>query len=293
MSRLRGRHFIITVNGSESDVRTTFKAFKQEVKTAYTNGIIRNFSGQLERGEQTNNLHAQIYLGFYDVCGKRKIESILGTNAYHVEPSKNPKGSWLYCQKADTRVGNPCASEWSDTNQGERTDIGDCINAIRDANGDTKQLGDDNLEVYVRHHAGFEKIARTIRDTGVPKVLDKEVVILWGVPGSGKSYTARILENCEDLEYENNFFEFDEFSTNLVLDEADKCDISTKMWLKLLDKYKVRLNVKGGWKTFSPSKLVLTANKDPEDWLFCRHPGLYRRVTRVVYYENEWNGSDL
>lgn len=289
---LRGRHFLITWNDESATKKEWNKRAQKLHKHCRESKTIRNFSGQVERGEETNNLHLQVYLGFYDRTSKSAIDVLLGTDAYHVELAKKPKAGWNYCQKEETRVGYSFCSEWQDTNQGARTDIGNALENLRLVNGDASQLGEDNQECYVKYHGGFDKIGKQIRDKiALSRSSDqgrRNVIIYWGEPGTGKTWTALNKHKATFVEYDGKYFEFDQTSDTVLIDEADKSpwrELPASMWLRMLDSYSYKMRVLYGHAIWNPKTIILTMNEDPEDWFFNRNEGLRRRVSEVIHLD--------
>lgn len=289
--RVRGRHFIITVNGERKDVKKAFRCYSEKIKEYYPERIW-NTSGQLEKGEESKKLHAQIYIGFKDPEGKKIVDEILGTTAYHLEGCRSPKASWNYCKKEDTRVGAGVSFPWRDNAQGKRTDIENAIENLQECDGIIKNMDAEHIPTYVKFHSGFDKVARLIiNEKRSVQVQKKEVIVHWGVAGAGKTYSAR-QAGATSVQYRNGFFRFNEESDIVVFDEADKMDINEEMWLKLLDNYPLEVNVKGGWAIFNPTKIYITSNLDPQYWLTVTD-ALKRRITTVIEFKEVWNTSGL
>lgn len=93
--------------------------------------------------------------------------------------------------------------------------------------------------------------------------------------------------NASPCEYANGFFEFDEFATTILIDEADRLNIPIERWLKLLDNYPTKVNVKGGWKTFNPERIILTANSDPELWI-TYDDAAKRRIHKIKHFDTSY-----
>lgn len=290
---LHGRHFFITWNDdekqSEKDIKWWNKQAKLVEKRCEQCENLRNFSGQVERGEDTNKFHLQIYLGFIRKVRRKPIDALLGTNAYHVEYAKGPKKAWNYCKKEETRVGYSFHSEWQDTNQGERTDIGRTLDNLRLVNGDTSQLGEDCEECYVKYHGGFDKIGKNIRNKiALGRSTDggkRNVIIYWGEPGVGKTYRALKVHGATFVEFDGKHFEFDQTSDTVLIDEADKSpwrELPASGWLRMLDSYSYKMRVMYGHAIWNPKTIILTMNQNPEEWFFNRNEGLRRRVTQVI-----------
>lgn len=277
--KMRARHFLVTHNGPEEEVRTAFKNFKANVKS----DKVRNFSGQLEIGGNSTRLHGQYYVGFFKTTRQSALYNILGTRAIHVECAENPKGAWNYCKKDETREGNAFYAEFSDCNPGKRTDISETLDEIHRLDGNIRKLGMDNAKTYVKYHAGIDKLAKIWADQALQTPVRRRVLVFWGESGAGKTYRAIHKHKGTLVEYANGFFNFDPFSECLIMDEGDLMDISTGMWLRLLDSYPMQVNIKGGWATWNPKKIIITCNKDPADWLFT-NPAMVRRVKLVKHF---------
>lgn len=80
--------------------------------------------------------------------------------------------------------------EWGKgSNQGQRTDLMHCKDII-DMGGSMRDCFEEHFGTLIRYHGGFAKYIdiRNMQEAVPTRVLD--VSIVWGYPGTGKSYSA-------------------------------------------------------------------------------------------------------
>lgn len=115
----------------------------------------------------------------------------------------------------------------------------------------------------------------------------REVVWLWGETGSGKSRTAHEA-GCVPCEYGNRFFSFPPGATKVVIEEIDKIDLPLHEFLKITDRYGLKVNVKGGYQAWTPEVIYFTSTVPPE-MVFpgANLPQVIRRITQIRELRSE------
>ena len=147
--------------------------------------------------------------------------------------------------------------------------------------------------VYVQYHRGLDKLSaaaleRTIKgDNSAP-----EVIYIFGPPGSGKTRYARERESdIYDVPADDSYKWKDGYHGHeaVLYDNISSRSLtSLPRFLKEIDRYPVRVSVKGGFTLWKPKRIYITALEEPD--VFARvfdHPAEFqRRVTSVVKLPN-------
>lgn len=119
--------------------------------------------------------------------------------------------------------------------------------------------------------------------------------VLWGPTGTGKTYTAMQTASEADLEVflisivseRHSWFDGYRGQKVLIIDEFDPNVVDKTLMKRLLDKYPLRLPVKGGFTYANWDKVVLTSNYDPKTWYQNQEKADYdaiqRRITHTVH----------
>lgn len=268
------KHWSVTINNPQ-----VTGEFLHE--TLSENPQISNYSLQLEKGKETETQHLQIYLGFRTKVRRGKVTALLGTDAFHAECCRDPRACYLYCQKEDTRISGPWASEWEGTRQGERTDLQRAAQLIKDSG--IRAVADELPEVVIKFPRGLRELDSLLHEDS-NEIRLKEVVFLWGPTGTGKTTQAMSYPGARMCEVSNGFFDYESCET-CVFDEVDEIlgsVLPIQKLLKLCDRWPTRVPIKGGWKTFNPPRIVMTSNIPPEVLFGGQHyEAICRRLTTV------------
>lgn len=238
---------------------------------------------QYEKGEQ-GTFHHQGYLVLKANPANKNGRSLkwLKDNidsSCHWEPRMGTHTQAVaYCNKEDTRQKGPWTfGEWSDT-QGEKK--GGAVNASKilgvkraiDEGADEHELYENHFGEMLRYGKAFERYRlakKNLRRHWMTKSL-----VLYGAPGTGKSMRAEKVAS----------FHFGEDVYNLEIGKGDrifwdgyigqKCVIINEFYgqlpisylLKLLDRYPMQVETKGGSAQFCAEMIIFTSNEHPRLW---------------------------
>lgn len=164
------------------------------------------------------------------------------------------RGSEYDALKYNTKDGDYWIHD--DRQPGSRSDI---LNAVRCES--IQQVVDEHPEVYVKFHAGIEKLflRREQRYEG-----DRKVIWLHGLTGTGKTYEAVREGGAKEVSWNNGFLIGYEGEETVVFDEFDKrSDISLSMFLRLTDNYPLTVNVKNGQRHWNARTIYITSTVEP------------------------------
>lgn len=140
-----------------------------------------------------------------------------------------------------------------------------------------------------------------------------KVYVLYGDPGTGKTFSAintfgksgdYFKLDCTSTKYGSLWFDGYEGQKVLVLDDFDEGVCSVSFLKNLLDKYKLRLQVKGGHTWAAWDTVVITSNQHPRIWwqglTDTNIAALKRRITCIrhytamgVYQQVDWEDSKI
>lgn len=196
-----------------------------------------------------------------------------------------------YCKKEPTRVSGP----WEvgeDHGQGHRSDLSNVAQEILEGRT-LVDIAMAHPSSFIRYHRGIERCLGLIGPR--PRVdWQIEVIVLWGDPGSGKSYTARhqypnayewMPQRGQQIWWDGYQGEdtilIDEFANNFPYHYA----------LRLLDTPGMRAETKGGTLILYPRRIVITSMASPEKWWPNQETdryALYRRITWCYRFHGTW-----
>lgn len=186
-----------------------------------------------------------------------------------------PKQASDYCKKTDTRINGPFFYGTLPDGQGSRTDLKALFTAIKEKKSNIELLEESNGSA-----AKFEKCIKFMRFTLMEKESDRQlqgvrIITLYGNTGTGKTYAAiNYIANgndyyiCEAPSHASCKVWFDgyEGQKTLILDDFAGSFCAFRYLLRLLDKYKLKVEVKGGFAWAVWTTVVITTNCHPSAW---------------------------
>lgn len=203
----------------------------------------------------------------------------------HIEKmAGTPEQAFEYCRKD----GN--FEEWGDLPKpGKRNDLRNACAAIQEGKTLGELAADPELaSTYVRNYRGLRALANEMAMK--QSLREKKVVWLYGATGTGKTrFAADIAKIYGDYWMSSGSLQwFDGYSNNRVaiLDDlrTDHCKFS--FLLRLLDRYELRVPVKGDFVRWNPEFIFITAPYSPKDMWNLRREGdinqLERRCSNII-----------
>lgn len=218
---------------------------------------------QHERGSGTEHDHLQGYIAFTSAKSMRQVKGLLGERA-HVEVARgSEEENKKYCSKEDTRVRGP----WSfgkEAEPGKRTDLAEIATRISGGEALGKIIG-DRPDMYIKYSTGMSRLASLINP---PRRDNLEVLCIWGESGVGKTWKAYEIDpNIYRVVYGNAGSWWDGYQDqDTVLFDEFRGQIPLTKMLQYLDKYGLRVEVKGATAPAKFTKVIITANSAPDCW---------------------------
>lgn len=233
---------------------------------------------------ESGTLHLQGRITFkraYRLTGLKKLCA-----RAHWEPTKC-KQDHLYIMKEGSEV----IIDVNNRKQGQRTDLEGAIHVAKESG--MKRAAAEFPAVVAKFHRGIEAVLRYEYDE--PRDFAPEVHVRWGEPGSGK--TRYIYDNHKDIWDKPGGDWFDGYCGQEVAVFDDFYGgIKYDLMLKLLDRYPMRVPIKGGFVQWRPRIIYITSNVPPEQWYknIVDKRALMRRLTTITKVgDAEYVGHDI
>lgn len=250
---------------------------------------------QEETCPSTGRWHIQGYAEFKDPVRRNALQQWIGDRVCRCEPANGTaEQNKAYCTKEDTRVPDTDPREiGAPGKQGQRNDLEGLQDAIR-AGDPTALLWEDHFPTMVRYHRAVD----AYRMVQLPAEREPpEVTVYWGPTGTGK--TRRVY--CEtggdhftvDIPSLRGTPWFDGYDGQAaVLFDDYGGEYSVHYLKRLIDRYPMNVQVKGGYRRWTPKYIYITSNQDPDHWYPTARQvdvdAVKRRITTVCHMSSPW-----
>lgn len=248
---------------------------------------------QLEYAPTTGTPHFQGYVEFSGpkrLAGVRKI-----LRSAHWEPRQGTRDeARKYCMKDESRmigeqedVGPWEFGLWEHGGQGKRTDIYELHGMLKKGASEVEVL-EEMPAMWFKYHNAITK-AKLLLAKKKERNFKTEVYLFIGPTGTGKS--SWIAEHYPDAYWKSQDQWWDNYQDQetVVLDEFYGW-LPFSFMLRLLDRYPMQVQVKGGFVNFAPKRIFITSNKQPYEWYRSDKvqvylDALYRRIEHYWYFD--------
>jgi hypothetical protein len=224
--------------------------------------------------------HLQGYLELEKKKTLGGLKTLLGITTIHLSIAKGSAAeNMTYCSKE-----NPPAVFGTPMKQGNRTDL-DQVKEMLKSGAPMLEVAELDFTNYVRYKRGFEGYQKLVQESVTfdpPKVY-----VHWGVAGAGKTRKVYDTHPLESIWAWGGGQWFDGYDLHEValFDDFDGSDISYRLLLRVLDRYPIRVPVKGGFVAWRPKVIYLTSNLSPQEWYnLADNSALLRRLTTVTHF---------
>lgn len=232
-----------------------------EYLNVQTNIDVKYAVWQLEGAGTTGQNHYQGYIEMKKAKTLTAMKKILP--GAHLEQRKGTATEAKdYCTKEDTAISGPWEfGEFEEPAPGKRNDLLECKQMIDDGIPE-KELIDEHFGSWCRNGKAFKEYRRMISPVRKWK---SQVIVLWGETGNGKSRWA--FNNTVDAYHAYDGKWFDDYNgyADVIFDDFTGW-IEYNKFLRMLDEYPCKVEMKGGVLNWAPRRIVITSNKPPWEW---------------------------
>ena len=247
---------------------------------------------QPERGE-TGTPHLQGFIHFSNPRALGGLTKLFGRGV-HFESMRGTVDQAIdYCSKEDSRDSDAgfAFEEFGikPVGQGLRTDILRLANMVQEGKR-MRDVADEAPDVYVKFHKGLAALSSLYQEK---RAEPPSVYWFWGPTGTGKTRAAYSeAEAIGEVPYfkmsTNKWWDGYEGQAVVIIDDY-RCDFSTfAELLRLLDRYPMKVETKGGTVEFIATHIYITTPKTPVDTWATRSvedvAQLTRRITEIRHY---------
>lgn len=239
----------------------------------------------------TGQHHLQGFIRLYNGTSWRSMKKKLGADDVHLEIAvASDAANIRYCSKSR----NDIHVLGSVRGQGHRTDLQAVADMLKDKKT-IQEIAENQTTSFIKYFKGIERTNEVINPADFkPKPF---VSLLYGNPGTGKSYDARYGKDEKTIytysagNGSNNWwngYNPVQHST-VIIDDMSGSYFTISKLKTLLDVYKINVEVKGGTLPFIPNNIIVTANQCIQHWYNYSNQNdllaLIRKFNVIVKYE--------
>lgn len=189
-----------------------------------------------------------------------------------------------YCSKTDTRLSGPFIFG-DPPKQGKRTDLDDLKKDL-DEGVSLRLVASNSFAPYIKYARGIQSYRRLMSS---PRNFKSQVTVLYGETGVGKS---KLMQTFCPLAYwkttGDKWWDDYDFQETVVIDEFYGW-LPYAYLLRLLDRYPMYVETKGGMVNFVGKHIFMAANNPPDQWYNwtekMKQDPLMRRIDNLLYVE--------
>lgn len=223
-------------------------------------GGSRGGAGDARLEQPGGFLHWQVFVSFKRSVRLSFVRNVFGERG-HYEPTRS-KAAKDYCWKEDTYVDGTRFELGRPDSGGVGSTTIDWEHVWRSAiDGRFEQIP---ASVRVRSYRSLRQIQN---DNDVPKERVPTIRCYWGDSGSGK--TRRAYEEAgRDVYFKDQTQWWDGYKgeSRVIIDDFDGEHVGITFVLRWLDRYPVRVQIKGGYVAAAYDEVWVTSNLHPKDW---------------------------
>lgn len=276
MPTIRGRFWCLTVNNPREGTADAPKPSWE---------YLQYYAYQLEQGEG-GTLHYQCFIAFNRTRTFRQVRLLCPRGHWEVRSGNSTNQQAIdYCTKEDTRVSGP----WfygQLLNERERTDIQRMYSMVKKGKTDL-DIQEEMVDCYVGHLNAPTKLRNNLLE-GSKRTEPPTVKWFWGPTGSGKTRTA--FEQYPDAYFKDmsdgKWWDGYAQQECVIFDDMRKDTFKFHELLRILDRYPLRVQMKGSSCQFNSKVIIITSCFPPETLYETREDvgQLLRRINEIVIF---------
>lgn len=260
-----------------------------DAKADYDDGLwdddVTYVVGQMEKAPGTGKKHWQVYLHTKNPVRASGMRKMLP--GAHIEMAKaDAETNIAYCTKEESYFKRRFEYGTRPTNQGKRNDIHDAGAALV-AGTSMREVALAHISTYVKYSRGLEKLAALCIEPRDSEVAPE--VYLWvGKPGTGKSRAAHAYAaeyHADDVymkEPTHKWWDGYHGQSCVIIDDYEG-ELPYTYLLRVLDRYPMSVETKGGTVPLAATVFLLTSNLATKLWYPGRDTSALERRIDIEY----------
>nr|WAE42381.1 MAG: replication associated protein [Cressdnaviricota sp.] len=212
----------------------------------------------------------------------------------HLEPCKDLQASIKYCMKDEGRLDGPWESG-ERPSQGKRNELETVVDMVQKKRK-LREIAEECPLLFIKFHKGIEALRSRL---ATPRNWEMLVYVHHGATGTGKTRSA--FEQCEDpyMKPDGDWWNGYDGHEDIIIDDF-ACTMPITFLLKVLDRYPLQVQTKGGFVEFVAKRIFITSNIPYCEWYSGarqeHREALRRRITKIIHFNPlpfgaEWGAS--
>lgn len=248
------KHWCFTLNNYTGPEYETLVAVGTELALDVVYLIVAKEVGE------SGTPHLQGFVSFSRRKSLSQCKSIIGVRA-HLEVAKGtPKQAADYCKKD----GEFEEFGTLPKGQGSRTDLSAVVSAVKEGKS-LREIADENPAAIIRYGNGIQRLRMFFRPE---RTIPPQIKVFWGPTGTGKTRRVWEFADHEKLWVHPGDKWFDGYDGHplVLFDDFDGSWFKLSFLLRLLDRYPMMVQQKGGYCHWAPTTIYITSNIEPKKW---------------------------
>lgn len=250
----------------------------------------------LEIAPTTGHKHFQGYLEMVKKITLTGIKKLFNEWGAHWEPRKGTREQARdYCMGMPDENGNKTkegvlgvweTEGWDNGGQGARNDLKAVVDMLKNG-ASIYDIAYKETSSFLKYHKGIERAHALFSPKRTWKT---EVIVLFGKTDVGKSRIAwETFPDAYGKSAEHTWWDGYAGEETVIIDDYEG-EFDFRYLLRLLDRYPLQIQVKGGMTQFNSYRIVITSNRHPEEWYAMNSrvnhddiKAMKRRITRCMH----------
>lgn len=267
------KNWCVTLNNYSDDELSRFVELGRD-------GSISKYAIVAKEVGEEGTPHLQCFFAFTKRLSRRRVKALLGPRIHCEIARGTPSEAADYCRKD----GDFVEFGTIPAGKGHRSDLSSLVADIKSGKTWDELVGSSASSV-----ARYGKfVDRCIARYGQSRDWAPEVNVYWGSTGVGKSRKAFSESNKPYVHSGGQWFDGYCGESDVIFDDFGGSEFKLTYLLKILDRYPMRVPIKGGFVNWVPKRIWITSNYHPRDW----YPNakdehvkaLKRRFSKVIHY---------
>lgn len=230
-----------------------------------------------------NTPHLQTYIEFNNRTTLDQAKAIVSDRAHFEKRRGTAQEAADYCKKEGDYQE---FGEISQDRSGHRTDLEDLKKDLADGKS-LKEISDEHFGSYMRYRRSIQSYMQ-LHET--PRQFVTKVHVFWGATGTGKTKAVYEKASYQDIYTHPGGPWFDGYMGQEIalFDDFGGSEFKLTYLLKLLDRYPMKVPIKGNFVEWKPKHIYITSNKKPDDWYPNAYPEHQAALARRIHEIKEF-----